>query len=217
MAVVEDFKSRFDLKGARVVLTVGNLTARKGQEVVIRALPRVLERVPELRYAMVGLPSERPRLQELARSLGVAHAVRVFGPLEEEDLVAAYNSCEVFAMTSQHTSSGDFEGYGIAVVEAAMCGKPAVVSSGSGLEEAVLDGETGVAVPQSDPGATADALIRLLEDTHLRLRLGDAALARAKAEQGWESRAKDYDRVLRSLTGEARLVEDLRMDSEAPA
>ncbi|MGB5399370.1 MAG: glycosyltransferase, partial [Thermoanaerobaculia bacterium] len=115
---------------------------------------------------------------------------------------------------SQHTSVGDFEGYGIAVVEAALCAKPAVVSEGSGLEEAVVAGETALVVPQSDAPATAEALVALLENESLRARLGQAAQERALAEQTWRARAVDYDRLLRDLTRGSQAAADLRLDSE---
>jgi len=211
---IEELRQRLDLVGARTILTVGNLTERKGQEVVISALPEVLRKVPEARYLMVGLPTEESHLRALSESLGVSHAVRFLGYLKHEELVAAYNCCDVFAMTSQHTSVGDFEGYGIAVVEAALCAKPAVVSEGSGLEEAVVAGETALVVPQSDAPATAEALVALLGNESLRAPLGQAARQRALAEQTWAARAVDYDRLLRDLTGGSQAAADLRLDSE---
>jgi phosphatidylinositol alpha-1,6-mannosyltransferase len=210
---IGELRQRLDLVGARTILTVGNLTERKGQEVVISALPEVLRKVPEARYLMVGLPTEEPRLRTLSESLGVSDAVRFVGYLKHQELVAAYNCCDVFAMTSQHTAAGDFEGYGIAVVEAALCAKPAVVSEGSGLEEAVVAGETALVVPQSDVPATADALVTLLGDESLRARLGQAAQERALAEQTWRARAVDYDWLLRSLTKGSQAAADLRPDS----
>ena len=212
---IAEFKERHDLVGSRLILTVGNLTARKGQEVVIRALPEVLHRLPDVRYLMAGLPTESVRLQELADDLKVGHAVRFLGRLSDRQLVAAYNACDVFAMTSQHTTTGDFEGYGIAVVEAALCGKPAVVTGDSGLEEAVVDGETAIVVPQSDPKATAEALKSLLEDTSLSIRLGTAARERALAGQTWSSRAAEYDQLLRTVSGDSATADDLRVDLEA--
>jgi len=212
-SAIDELRQRLGLVGARTILTVGNLTERKGQEVVIRALPEVLRKVPEAKYLMVGLPTEEPRLRTLSESLGVSDAVRFVGYLKHQELVAAYNCCDVFAMTSQHTARGDFEGYGIAVVEAALCAKPAVVSEGSGLEEAVVAGETALVVPQSDVPATAEALGALLENESMRTRLGQAAQKRALAVQTWEARAADYDRLLESLTGGSKETGDFRLDS----
>jgi phosphatidylinositol alpha-1,6-mannosyltransferase len=119
-------------------------------------------------------------------------------------------------MTSQHTATGDFEGFGIAVVEAALCGKPAVVSGNSGLEEAVVDGETAFVVPQSDPVATAGALMSLLADEPLRIRFGKAARQRAMAEQTWAARAAAYDQLLRTVNEDSPGIDGLRWDGEVP-
>jgi phosphatidyl-myo-inositol dimannoside synthase len=109
------------------------------------------------------------------------------------------NVCEAFVMTSRHTADGDFEGYGIAVVEAALCGKPAIVSANSGLAEAIVDGVTGYAVEPDNPQAVARALIRLLRNKELRRDMGQAARERALREQTWEHRAQAYDTLLRGM------------------
>lgn len=183
----------------RTLLTIGNVGERKGQDVVIRALPAVLRRCPDVRYVMAGLPSRREPLERLAAELGVLDRIEFAGRVPQETLARLLNACDVFVMTSRHTASGDFEGYGIAVVEAALCGKPAVVTGSAGLAEAIVDGETGIAVPEDDPAATAAAIVRLLEDDALRRRMGEAARARALATQTWAHRVRAYDELLRSL------------------
>jgi len=182
-----------------LILTVGNVTERKGQHVIIRALPDVLREVPDVHYLIAGLPTMKGQLADLAASLGVADHVHFLGRVPHAELPILMNACDVFAMTSVNTASGDVEGYGIAAVEAALCGKPAVVSDGSGLAEAVLDKVTGFVVPQNDPEQTAKALITLLKDENLRQRMGMAARERALAEQTWTARAKAYDQLLRSF------------------
>jgi len=194
-----NFRSQFVSKGGRILLTVGNVTERKGQDIVIRALPLILKSGIDVHYLLVGLPTLREKLEALARQLGVADRVHFLGRVDASTLVEAYNACDIFVMTSRHTHDGDFEGYGIAVVEAALCGKPAVVSGGSGLEEAVLDGETGLVVPQNDPAATASAIVKLLTDEELYSRLAKQARERALREQTWEQRVGEYHRILCTL------------------
>lgn len=178
------------------LLTVGNVTERKGQDIVIRALPSIVHRHPNLTYEMIGLPTLRDRLEQLASELGVEQHVRFSGYVDQDTLAQSLNKGDLFVMTSRHDTAGDFEGYGIAVVEAALCGKPAVVANNSGLAEAVIDGETGLVVPENDPQATADAILTLLSDDSLRLRMGRAAQARALREQTWQQRVTQYHEVL---------------------
>lgn len=196
---VSEFRRRFVSEKGRILLTVGNVTERKGQDIVIRALPLVLKAGIDVHYLLVGLPTIREKLEALAQQLGVAGRVHFLGRVDESTLVEAYNACDVFVMTSRLTPDGDFEGYGIAVVEAALCGKPAVVSGGSGLEEAVSDGETGLVVPQNDPVATASAIVKLLSDEEFFFRLAKQARVRALCEQTWEHRIGEYHRILCAL------------------
>lgn len=193
------FRASLGLGHRPLLLTVGNVTDRKGQDIVIRSLPYVLQAGQDAHYVMAGLPTNRKSLTELAQSLGVMNRVHFLGRVDLDTLVAAYNACDVYTMTSRHDQQGDFEGYGIAAVEAAFCGKPAVVSAGSGLEEAVIHGQTGLVVPEQDPESTAHAIIRLLQDEPLRTTLGHQARKRALREQTWSNRALQYDRFLQGL------------------
>lgn len=189
----------------RILVTVGHVTPRKGQETVIRALPRIVAVCPDTHYFMIGLPAMQNQLQQLADELGVAEHVHFLGRLSGDDVVQWLNLCDVFVMASKHTEDGDFEGYGIAVVEAALCGKPSVVSNDSGLVEAIVDGETGIAVPQGDPTSTADAILSLIGASSdvRRQRMGAAARARAAAEQTWTLRARQYDALIREIVAAA--------------
>ncbi len=191
-------------KDSIILLTVGNATRRKGQEIAIRAMPAILKRFPKTEYLIAGLPTEKSRLEQLAIDLGVQQKVHFLGRVQPERLRSLYQVCDLFLMASQKLADGDFEGFGISVIEAALCGKPAVVSKGSGLEEAVVDRVTGFCVPESDPEKTADAVIALLEQPELQIQMGEAALQRAKEGYTWKIVGKKY----RECIGE--LVENWR-------
>ena len=197
--IVARARRELGLDASRVLLTVGKVTPRKGQDVAIRALPAMLGRIPNLVYLIAGLPAHRAPYARLAADLGVAERVRFLGAVGPDDLVRYVNCADLMVAPSRHTPAGEFEGYGIAVVEAALCGKPAVVSRNCGLEEAIVDGRTGLGVPENDPAATAAAVLSLLEDEDRRRAMGEAARSRAAAEQTWEHRARAYDRCLRDL------------------
>jgi phosphatidylinositol alpha-1,6-mannosyltransferase len=179
--------------GSAVLLTVGNVTERKGQEIIIRALPAL----PGVKYEMIGLPTRARELKNLAAELGVSDRVSFLGRTTQDELVRHLCECDLFVMTSRSTADGDFEGYGIAVVEAALCGKPAVVSSGSGLAEAIVAGETGLLAREGDVAHTASTIAELLDNPERRRRMGEAARLRALGEQTWAHRVQRYDAVLR--------------------
>jgi phosphatidylinositol alpha-1,6-mannosyltransferase len=180
------------LAGKPLLLTVGNIGERKAQDVIVDALPALVEQGLDVHYLAIGLPTRARELMQRAERIGVSDRVHVVGVWPLDELVTAYQSCDVFAMTSREASDGDFEGYGIAVIEAALCGKPAVVTAESGLEEAVVDGETGLVVPQNDPAAFASAAGQLLRHQSLRETLGENARQRALATATWELRADRY-------------------------
>ena len=189
------------LENARILITVGNVTERKGQDVVVRALPEILRAEPETHYVVAGLPTRGDELRELARGLHVADRVHLLGRVEPDRLTRLLNAADLFVMTSRNTASGDVEGYGIAAVEAALCGVPSVVAGGSGLAEAVVDGETGVVVPPEDPAATARAIVALLGDDAGRRAMGERARRRAEREQTWTGCAARYSETLGRICG----------------
>jgi phosphatidyl-myo-inositol dimannoside synthase len=165
----------------------------------VRALPAILERVPDARYVLAGLPTRGEEIRALAAGLGLSERVHVVGRLEPQKLVRLLNLADVFVMTSRRTADGDFEGYGIAAIEAALCGCPAVVAADSGLAEAIEDGQTGLCVPPDDPAATAHAIVAILEDGARRRAMGQAARRRAEGEQTWARRMVKYDELLREV------------------
>lgn len=184
--------------GRRILLTVGHVSERKAQEVVVRALPRIAAEYPNVLYVMVGLPSLQAELQRLAESLGVAEHLYFAGAVSDERLVDYYNLAELFVLVSRRAAAGDVEGYGIVVKEAALCGKPAVVSQGCGLTEAIDEGVTGLSVPPNDPAATAEAILALLTDDARRHAMGRAAYEQAQRDT-WAARVAAYDTLFQEL------------------
>jgi phosphatidylinositol alpha-1,6-mannosyltransferase len=178
-----------------VLLTVGQVGERKAQDVVIRALPRLLAAYPGLTYVMAGLPKSQEAFAALAEELGVAERTRFVGVVADEDLPAAYRLADLFVLVSRHTGH-DVEGFGIVVQEAALSGVPAVVSRDCGLTEAIREGETGLSVPPDDPEATAAAILKLLDGDYQQMgrRAREVALAAT-----WSERVAEYDRLLRGL------------------
>ena len=191
-------RTSLGLPDERLILTVGKISPRKGQDVIIRALPLILEKAPDVHYIMIGLPQSKDEFAALAVELGVADRVHFLGRVDSDEVVRQMNACDLFAMTSTYRDN-EYEGYGIAVIEAALCGKTAVVSGGSGLQEAVVEGVTGLVVPVEDSAATAEAIVTLLKDEPLRREMEAEARRRALAEGTWRHRAEQYVAVLRSV------------------
>ncbi len=152
-------RERLGLAVGHIILTVGQLSRRKAQDTVIRALPSLVRDLGDVTYLVVGLPTRRAELAQLAAELGVEDHVLFLGQVPQQQLPLIYNLADVFVLVSRRTE-GEVKGYGIVVAEAALCGVPAVVSRDSGLVEAIIEDETALVVPPDDPDATAEAIAR---------------------------------------------------------
>lgn len=179
--LVAALRRRHGLEGRRVLLTVARLVPHKGHDVVIRALPAILARVPDAAYLVVGAGPNAAALRALAERAGVADRVRFAGSVPAGELAAHYHLCDVFVMATREAGT-DTEGFGIVFAEAAACGRPAIGGRTGGVAGAVRDGETGLLVDPRSPAEVADAAVRLLTDPELAGRLGEAGRRRVLQE-----------------------------------
>ncbi len=167
-----------------VILTVGRLQARKGQDTLIRALPAVRQAVPEALYAVVGGGAIEGELRALAEAEGVADAVRFHGAAGEDEMLSAHRQCDLFALPNRDVGT-DTEGFGIVLLEAAACGRATLCGTAGGTGEAIEGGVTGVRVDGDNPAAVAEAVIALLTDPARRAALGAAGRARVERLFDW--------------------------------
>jgi phosphatidylinositol alpha-1,6-mannosyltransferase len=177
-------RERLGLVGRPVLLTIARLVERKGIDSVLRALPRVLERVPDAAYVVVGEGPDRGRLGELAQASG--HAVHFVGAVEDHELPRWYSLGDVFVMPSR-SEPPDVEGFGIVYLEAGACERPVVAQRAGGVPDAVADGISGVLVPPGDTAALAATLAELLLDRARAAALGRNGRERVLASLNWDS------------------------------
>jgi len=194
-----NLRQELKLTDSRVILTVGQVSERKAQDVVIKALPSILHDFPNAFYLIVGLPTNEAKLERLANELGVADHIHFTGMVPKSDLPLFYNLADIFVMVSRRTEVGEVEGFGIAVVEAGLCGKPAIVSNDSGLVDAVVPEVTALVVDPEDPEMTAAAIKHLLADDQLRQEMGAVARQHALEKATWRQQMKKFDHHLRNL------------------
>lgn len=156
-----------------VVLTVGRLQARKGQDQMIRAMPRIRKAIPNALYSIVGNGDDRERLSGLIDELGLRDHVVLQGELRAEELVHAYQQCDLFALPNREVN-GDIEGFGLVLLEAQACGKPVLTGDSGGTREAVGAPVTGIVVDCTGPERIADVVIQLLSDRGRLEEMGEA-------------------------------------------
>ena len=177
------------LEGKRVILTVARLVRVKGIDAVIKALPRVLEAVPNAVYLVVGDGPLRAELEQLTETLGVCDNVIFAGAVDHlsDDLPRYYRACDVFVMVSRPLPHGrEIERFGMVYLEAGACGKPVIGGKGGGTSEAIEDGVTGLLVDPLDVNEIADTIVRVLKDENLARRLGENGRKRAIRQPDWD-------------------------------
>lgn len=147
-----------------ILITVGNVTQRKGQHNVIGALPVLLKKYPDLEYHMVGIPTDKSKLEKLALGLGVEKSVFFYGQVEEGTKQELLLKADVFVMLSEKTKTGDVEGFGIAILEANALGVPGIGARDCGIEDAIVDGVSGRLINNKDAEAFEGALEDILDN-----------------------------------------------------
>lgn len=186
--------------GVRLLLTVGNLVERKGHDIVIQALARLGPELSDTQYLIAGDGPHRATLENLARSLGVAERVNFLGRVDRADLPLLYSAADLFVMVArERRESCDVEGFGIVFIEAAACGTPSIGGKSGGIEDAVVDGETGLLVDPLDVDAVAAGIARLLSDDAMRRRFGDRARDRAVGRFSWTGFAQQVAEILEEV------------------
>lgn len=169
---------KFGLKDKFVLVTIGRVTQLKGQDTVIRSLPKVLNRVPNLNYLVVGDGKYRGELEYLVKELGLTDNVFFTGFIDYFDIVPYFKVADIFIMVSRSVENTE-EGFGIVFIEANMCKKPVIAGRSGGMVDAVEDGITGLLVDPVNVNEVADAIVKLATDGELRKHLGEQGHKRA--------------------------------------
>lgn len=153
----------------RIILTVAKLKERKGIDVSLRAFKYVKEKFNDVKYIIIG--SGDPAKYAPIISQLKLRDVYFLGPVSDEELAMYYQLCDVFVMTPKSYGM-DVEGFGLVYLEAGAAERPVVASASGGVVDIVKHMENGLLVPENDPRATAEAILKILSDEELARRLG---------------------------------------------
>jgi glycogen(starch) synthase len=168
LAHVEDLellRAGYAAPNERMLLLVGRLVYEKGFQLALAALPRLLERLPDLRVVVAGSGPHEASLRAQARDLGLLERVRFLGWIGDDVLHALYRVADLCVVPSI------YEPFGLVALEAMASGCPCVVADTGGLREVVPHEEVGLRFTASDPVSLAEMVERLLTDDALRGRL----------------------------------------------
>jgi phosphatidyl-myo-inositol dimannoside synthase len=193
----EGIRARYGLANRPVVVCVSRLVARKGQDMLIAALPALRRRVPGTALLIVGGGPYRARLARLARENDVERHTVFTGSVPWEDLPAHYAAGDVFAMPCRTRRAGlEVEGLGIVYLEASATGLPVVAGNSGGAPDAVLPGRTGLVIDGRDLAALVDTVGGLLADPARARAMGAAGRAWVELTWRWDVVAERLRQLL---------------------
>ncbi|MDS1309929.1 glycosyltransferase family 4 protein [Marinobacter xiaoshiensis] len=182
--------------GKQVILTVGRLQQRKGQDMMIRALPILQGQFPNLHYCIVGGGPEKESLANLVSELGVAHMVEFAGEISDSDMVEHYQHCDLFALPNRRIGNDD-EGFGMVLLEAQACSRPVLAGNAGGTRETLLVDKTGVVVDCTTPERLSAALNEFIGDTALLRSMGAAGRVHMEQYFSWDKLAEKAETLLK--------------------
>jgi phosphatidylinositol alpha-1,6-mannosyltransferase len=190
-------RKELKLENKRVIVSVGRLVHRKGQDHLIQALPQILKSVPDAHILMVGQGPYLPHLKKLVARHNLNDHVSFIGRIQYAQLPQYICAGDIFAMPSRSRFFGlEVEGLGIVYLEASACGLPVIAGSSGGAPDAVLDGVTGFVVDGENDGAIAAAAIRLLNDVDGAKAMGTAGREWIIENWRWEIWSQRFNKLL---------------------
>ncbi|GAY11273.1 poly(glycerol-phosphate) alpha-glucosyltransferase [Pseudonocardia sp. N23] len=181
-------RARYGLGEAPVVACVSRLVARKGQDMLVRALPALRQRAPGTRLLLVGSGPDEQRLRRLAADVGVAGQVVFTGAVPADELAPHQAVADVFSLPCRTRGRGlDVEGLGIVLLEASASGVPVIAGDSGGAPETVREGVTGHVVDGRDLDALVGAVGGLLGDPARAARMGAAGREWMLTDWTWDA------------------------------
>ena len=192
-----ELRAQLGLADKAVIISVGRLVHRKGQDKLISALPAIRAAVPNVHLVLVGVGPHQKFLENLVAKLNVADCVTFIGRINYSELPKYICVGDIFAMPSRSRFFGlEVEGLGIVYLEASACGLPVVGGKSGGAPDAVLVGETGVVVDGTNASEIAEACIELLNNPELCALMGATGRAWIIENWRWEIWATKYAELL---------------------
>ena len=191
-------RSSLGLTDKKVIVSVGRLVHRKGQDSLISAMPEILQRHPDAHILMVGAGPYREHLEKLVADLKLESAITFIGRIQHDELPRYICVGDIFAMPSRSRLAGlEVEGLGIVYLEASACELPVIAGKSGGAPDAVLEGETGITVDGRNPTEIAQAVIYLFDNPAQAVAMGRRGREWIYSTWRWEIWASKFTDLLK--------------------
>lgn len=192
------FKEKMGWLGKRVIITVGRLQQRKGQDNMIKAMALIKKQLPDVIYAVIGRGECYNLLNELKQDLGLEAEVQLLDEISDEEMIKCYQQCDLFILPNR-TIDNDIEGFGMVLVEAQSCQKAVIAGDSGGTKETMLIGTSGLVVDCTNPQNIANEVSTLLNDQEKLAVMGIAGREHVLKELDWQAHTikaqKIFDRL----------------------
>ncbi len=193
----KELRESLGLTDKKVILSVGRLVHRKGQDTLISALPAILKAHPDAHILLIGEGPHRGHLQKLVSNLGVVNSVTFIGRIQYSELPRYICVGDIFAMPSRSRLGGlEVEGLGIVYLEASACGLAVIAGKSGGAPDAVLEGVTGLIVDGTNPNDVARAAIDLLSEPIRAENMGREGRDWIEKNWSWDSWSSTFNSLL---------------------
>ena len=186
------FLNRYNIpENSNIILTLARIIRRKGHDTVIKCLPLLIKKFPNIQYVIAGPHRKKDtyldELKLLAKELSVENHIVFVDYIPDSDLNEIYSRSQVYVMVSRtYNDIGDSEGFGITFLEANACGCPVIGSTEGGIPDAVENNKNGLLVPADDIKSLTKAIEKFLEDQSFRRKIIDQGIERVNNDFTWE-------------------------------
>jgi phosphatidyl-myo-inositol dimannoside synthase len=195
---ISEAKLKYNVEGKRVLYTVGRLDKRKGHDLVIRSLPEILKRFPNVIYLIAGTGPNIEDLRKDVEKYGVSDVVRFLGFVQESDIMSLHQAGDIFVMPNRILEDGDTEGFGIVFLEASASGKPVIGGRAGGAVEAIENGVSGYVVNPYDDCELIEKIIYLLDNGDVAKLMGANGKERAWERFRWPVLVERFEQEIKT-------------------
>ena len=190
-------RKELGLQDKKIIISVGRLVHRKGQDKLIEAMPDVLRKIPNAHLLIVGVGPYKNHLEKLVNKLSIKENVTFAGRIMYDRLPSYLSAADLFAMPSRSRFFGlEVEGLGIVYLEASACGIPVLAGNSGGAPDAVLEGVTGLCVDGTNVAEIASAVIEICSDAERASHMGAAGRNWIVDQWRWDIWSKEFNALL---------------------
>jgi phosphatidylinositol alpha-1,6-mannosyltransferase len=190
-------RKELGLQDKKIIISVGRLVHRKGQDNLIQAMPAVLKKIPNAHLLLVGEGPYRKHLEKLVMKSSLEQNVTIAGRIMYDKLPSYLSAADLFAMPSRSRFFGlEVEGLGIVYLEASACGIPVVAGNSGGAPDAVLEGVTGLCVDGTNIEQITAAIVEICSDAERASHMGAAGRNWIVNQWRWDIWSKEFNALL---------------------